>query len=581
MGPLPTERVTKSPPFSHTGVDFMGSIVVRSSNGEDCKRYVALFTCLVTRLVHPEMAKDLSAKSFILTLKRFIARRGVPLTIISDNGTNFQLTEYLLSNSQNSNEDSHLSLFLAEHRISWSFIPPSSPWMGGVWERMVGTVKRSLQKTIGRRKLNDELFQTTLCEVESVVNSRPLTTIGDQNSPCDALRPIDFIYKDVWHGAIQLSLDDNDDDPDFQQSPGIPSQKAAKEAISETEKITKKFWSIWRHEYLMELGDRHKVVGRKTRSSNQQPHIGDVVLLDDDSQQPRGQWPMAVIIELIKSRDGEIRSALLQNSAGRIVQRPISRLIPLEIQSSTQSLEEQNNRSSTIEKRATAQRKPASRLTKKEVVIRHQPPRAAKNQASYSEARSGFRSSGKSSTTTLVMIAMCALSLLNSVSTATISCSSKGAAIKRTHTAKAELCVNYKECKVIPEGDNATEVALPFEHIVSQHTIQWRTIIDSQQYTETIVCPAGDVCQKINCIMCTEFFGNPHCAPRMVIGIFAVCLAAIFAPLSLLCYVTGRQILFKRGWMRLKKTLKQRSLPKQQIKESLPMTTMSGLSYYI
>ncbi|KAL6739571.1 hypothetical protein Aduo_013008 [Ancylostoma duodenale] len=98
--------------------------------------------------------------------------------------------------------------------------------MGGVWERMVGIVKRALQKTIGRRKLSSELLHTTLCEIESIVNSRPLTSIGDQDSPCQFLRPIDFIYKDVRLGSTQLTSSDNDeDDPDYRTTPELSSRK--------------------------------------------------------------------------------------------------------------------------------------------------------------------------------------------------------------------------------------------------------------------------------------------------------------------------------------------------------------------
>ncbi|KHJ98411.1 hypothetical protein OESDEN_01606 [Oesophagostomum dentatum] len=93
MGPLPRERVTQAPPFGYTGVDYVGPILIRSLTGEDEKRYVALFTCLVTRLVHLEITTDLSAKSFLMAFKRFIARRGVPQKIISDNGTSFRLSE--------------------------------------------------------------------------------------------------------------------------------------------------------------------------------------------------------------------------------------------------------------------------------------------------------------------------------------------------------------------------------------------------------------------------------------------------------------------------------------------------------
>ena len=53
------------------------------------KRYGCLFTCLVTGAVHLEVAFSLSTDSFVMCLRRFIARRGKPTVIYSDNGTNF------------------------------------------------------------------------------------------------------------------------------------------------------------------------------------------------------------------------------------------------------------------------------------------------------------------------------------------------------------------------------------------------------------------------------------------------------------------------------------------------------------
>ncbi|KHJ99756.1 hypothetical protein OESDEN_00265 [Oesophagostomum dentatum] len=71
------------------------------------------------------LATDLSAKSFIFTLKRFIARCGVPQKVISDNGTNFQLAELLLRNDRSDEEDSSLSLYLADYKISRASFPLS------------------------------------------------------------------------------------------------------------------------------------------------------------------------------------------------------------------------------------------------------------------------------------------------------------------------------------------------------------------------------------------------------------------------------------------------------------------------
>ncbi|VDL82465.1 unnamed protein product [Nippostrongylus brasiliensis] len=47
------------------------------------------------------------------------------------------------------------------------------------------------------------------------------------------------------------------------------------------------------------------MAGKISRTSNHPPTVGEVVLMDDDSQLLRGQWPMAVILDLVISRDSE------------------------------------------------------------------------------------------------------------------------------------------------------------------------------------------------------------------------------------------------------------------------------------
>ena len=88
MADLPIDRVTPGkPPFSFVGVDFFGPILIKQGRSER-KRYGCLFTCLSTRAVHIEVAISLETDAFLNALHRFIARRGTPDIIRSDNGTN-------------------------------------------------------------------------------------------------------------------------------------------------------------------------------------------------------------------------------------------------------------------------------------------------------------------------------------------------------------------------------------------------------------------------------------------------------------------------------------------------------------
>ena len=64
--------------------------------------------------------------------------------------------------------------YLAERKIEWSFNLEKAPWWGGMFERLIKSMKRCLKKTIGRARLTYEELSTLLAEVELVLNTRPL-----------------------------------------------------------------------------------------------------------------------------------------------------------------------------------------------------------------------------------------------------------------------------------------------------------------------------------------------------------------------------------------------------------------------
>ncbi|CAJ0607277.1 unnamed protein product [Cylicocyclus nassatus] len=201
---LPLCRSSSSRPFEHVGIDFAGPFYVRAMENSTIKVWTCLFTCMVTRAVHLEMVESLSAEAFVNSLRRFVARRGVPTSIISDNATNFQLGQEIINDQTAQNEIADVSTFntfLSKNQIKWKFITPLSPWKGGFYERLVGIMKLCLRKIIGRRQLAAPSFQTFLSEAEAMINTRPLAYAGSDVDDSLIIRPIDFL---IPHAQLNL-----------------------------------------------------------------------------------------------------------------------------------------------------------------------------------------------------------------------------------------------------------------------------------------------------------------------------------------------------------------------------------------
>jgi hypothetical protein len=181
MGDLPAPRVTPSRPFTVTGIDYAGPIVIKNGYGRTTrtvKSYIAIFVCFATRAVHIELVCDCSTSTFLNALKRFISRRGKPSHLYSDNATNFIGANRELRNLfKQANFNTAIVNHLANEQISWHFIPLRSPHMGGLWEAAVKSTKGHLKRVIGNVILNYGELNTLLTMIEACLNSRPLTRI--------------------------------------------------------------------------------------------------------------------------------------------------------------------------------------------------------------------------------------------------------------------------------------------------------------------------------------------------------------------------------------------------------------------
>ena len=174
---LPLERIENCVPFNAVGVDFAGPLEVEDLCGQHTfKSYICLFTCATTRTIHLELVESLNTESFIKAFRKFTARRGLPAKFLSDNAKTLKTTSIEVKKLLRCPK---LHAFLTNKGVEWTLIPEKSPWEGGIWERLVRSVKRCLVKVIGRAMVSFMELSTILVEIEAVINSRPLTYIYD------------------------------------------------------------------------------------------------------------------------------------------------------------------------------------------------------------------------------------------------------------------------------------------------------------------------------------------------------------------------------------------------------------------
>ena len=190
---LPDFRSKVDFPFTSTGVDYLGPLLVKNifkPDKEMFKVHVVLYTCATSRAVHLDLVPDPTCLAFVRSLKRFIGRRGISKLYISDNAGCFIGPE--------------LNTFLQQIHADWKFILQASPWWGGFWERLVQSVKRCLRKTLGKSKLNYEELYTVIVEIESVLNSRPLCYIYDDEID-DVITPSHLMHgRRILQSHVQI-----------------------------------------------------------------------------------------------------------------------------------------------------------------------------------------------------------------------------------------------------------------------------------------------------------------------------------------------------------------------------------------
>lgn len=318
MGDLPAPRVSPSYPFKVTGVDYCGPFIIKEKkfrNRNTIKVYVSVFVCFATKACHLEVVHDLTSESFIAALERFFARRGACTDIHSDNGTNFvganneikELHKFLMSENHNEIIKNHLS----PKGITWHFIPPRSPHMGGLWEAAVKSFKRHLLRSVNPSLFTYEEFVTLTTKIEAILNSRPLTPLSTDPNDLRALTPGDFLI-----GRPLTSIPD----PSL-----LHLNENRLSNFQHIQYLKQQFWIRWSNEYLQELNVRSKW----QQQSSENIKIGTMVTLQEDDLPPL-YWILGRIEEVHPGQDGIVRVVSVRTKKG-IYKRNVKKVCVLPI----------------------------------------------------------------------------------------------------------------------------------------------------------------------------------------------------------------------------------------------------------
>ncbi|UYV77617.1 hypothetical protein LAZ67_15001739 [Cordylochernes scorpioides] len=263
--------------FEIAGVDLTGHLILKNKK----KAWIVIFTCAVYRGVHLELVTSLSMEAFLQAFRRFIARRGRPLIVYSDNGTNFK-----------------------------GF---------------------SVKTSLGYEELS-----TVMCDVESLMNTRPLTYLTEESEDLAPLTPSLFLHEVREVGVPDLDLIDN-------------------QTLSRKYQYIKRVREDLRERFRIEYFGFLRQETRRLKTTIPLK-VGDMVLIGQESLK-RLHWPLARIIQLYPGKDGLVRVAKVKTSSGDKI-RPIQKLYNLEITPEIRCRDPLTERSPTQEVRLTTEEDP-------------------------------------------------------------------------------------------------------------------------------------------------------------------------------------------------------------------------------
>ncbi|UYV63002.1 hypothetical protein LAZ67_2002805 [Cordylochernes scorpioides] len=197
---------------------------------------------------------------------------------------------------------------------------PKEFWPNSEFSINPKEIKEMLIKMLGHRKLKYVQLQTALCEIESIINNRPLTYVSEDDNDLKPLTPNEFLQN-----GPESSF------PEFENLKPEMLHTRYRELGQLKRELKQRFLK----EYLGALIQKPENIDRR------QLKVGDVLIGQENLK--RMFWPKGRIVNLIPGKDGIVRVAHVKTSTGTLI-RALQRLHPLEISSNVETIQKDNSK---------------------------------------------------------------------------------------------------------------------------------------------------------------------------------------------------------------------------------------------
>ena len=225
--------------------------------------------------------------------------------LYSDNGSNFVGAERVLKEDLKKVNQVQVGEGMRKLGIEWSFNPPSASHFGGAWERVIRTIRKIMKSLSPGPLYTDDVLRTVFCEVENIINDRPLTPISFSDFDDRPLTPNDFLTPDSTASLILPPADEK--------------EVYFVGRYKQTKYLINKARERWVKEYQPTIAQRSKWLTKRRNIA-----VGDLVyLVDEPHSSALGQ--LGKVIEVHPDDKGVVRSVRVRMKDNELL-RPVAKL---------------------------------------------------------------------------------------------------------------------------------------------------------------------------------------------------------------------------------------------------------------